>query len=452
MYTGLIEQLDFGNHLINEIVPGKHDLVKLKKILNWEKMNEIYKECYRSKKGNATKNTNLVLGLLILKHLYNRPYRTLIDELHVNTSYMYFCSVSYDKMKELNKRNEKIISHSTLIKIKYKMGSERFRRIMMVFIEELKDRKIIDGSYLFSDTTSLENHILFPTDVSLLKRVIEEAEIIKQKLCFKKDMVKSEIIQKANTIAKVYYSCSRKTKELAKTACKELIDIAQDSLKEASKVAALKTMRYKKYIQDRFKKLADVGSRIIEQSKLRISDEKIPDRIVSYYEDHARSLPKGKVGKPLEFGDKLRIDMSRNGYITNFKVYEGNPSDVSMLEDSIKEHHTTFKDTFKAAALDRGFYDEKKITECEQKYTIILAIPHKKDRDRKLGKHKEKIYNKRSAIEAKISEGKRMYGLDKSLYKGFEGDKIWATMGLMALNMKKILRDSNNKPSLMNKF
>lgn len=90
MYTGLIEQLDFGNHLINEIVPGKHDLVKLKKILNWEKMNEIYKECYTSKKGNATKNTNLVLGLFILKHLYKKPYRTLIDELHVNTSYMLF--------------------------------------------------------------------------------------------------------------------------------------------------------------------------------------------------------------------------------------------------------------------------------------------------------------------------------------------------------------------------
>lgn len=42
---------------------------------------------------------------------------------------------------------------------------------------------------------------------------------------------------------------------------------------------------------------------------------------MSYYEDHACSLPKGKVGKLLEFGDKLRVDMSRNGYVTNFKVY-----------------------------------------------------------------------------------------------------------------------------------
>lgn len=452
MNTGLIEQLDFGNHLINEMVPGKHDLVKLKKILNWKKMNEIYKECYKSRKGNATKNTNLVLGLLILKHLYNKPYRTLIDELHVNTSYMHFCSVSYEKIKELNKKDKKIISHSTLIKIKCKMGSERFRRIMLVFIEELKRRKIIDGSHLFSDTTSLENNILFPTDVSLLKRVIEEAEVIIQKLRCKKDMIKSEVILKANTMSKVFYSSSRKTKELAKTVSTGLIDIAQASLQEASRIAQLKSMQNKKHIQDRFKKLADVGLRVIEQTKLKIADEKIPDRIVSYYEDHARSLPKGKVGKPVEFGDKLRVDMSRNGYVTNFKVYEGNPADVTMLEDCIKEHHEAFKDTFKAAALDRGFYDEEKIKKYESKYNITLAIPHKKDRSRKLGKHKEKIYNKRSAIEAKISEGKRMYGLDKSLYKGFEGDKIWATMGLMSLNMKKLLRDIDNKPCLLKRF
>jgi IS5 family transposase len=324
--------------------------------------------------------------------------------------------------------------------------------MMMVFVDELKKRKIIDGSYMFSDTTSLENYILFPTDVSLLKRVIEESEVIIQKLRYKKDMIKSEVIKKANTMAKVFYSSSHKTTELAKAVSISLIDFAQDSLQEAARISQLKSMQHKKHIQDRFKKLADVGIRIIEQTKLKIANEKIPDRIVSYYEDHARSLPKGKVGKPVEFGDKLRVDMSRNGYVTNFKVYQGNPADVSMLEDSIKEHHEIFKDTFKAAAFDRGFYDEEKIKKYEEEYNITLAIPHKKDRNRKLGKHKEKIYNKRSAIEAKISEGKRMYGLDKSLYKGFEGDKIWASMSLMALNMKKVLRDINEMPSLLKKF
>ena len=58
-----------------------------------------------------------------------------------------------------------------------------------------------------------------------------------------------------------------------------------------------------------------------------------------------------------------------------------------------------------------------------------------------MGKDRQDLYNKRSAIEAKISEGKRTCGLNKSYYKGFEGDRMWAALGIMALNIRKLLRD-----------
>ncbi len=452
MYTGLTEQLDFGNHLITEIIPRTHDLVKLKKILDWEKMNEIYKECYKSKKGNSTKNTNLVLGLFILKHLYQKSYRVLIDELHVNIAYMHLCSVSCEEIKKLNKEDKKIIDHSSLVKIKARLGAERFIRIGNVFTNQLIEKRFVDGKHLFSDTTSLEKNIIFPTDVSLLKRVIEEAELVIQKVRHKKDLIKSEVIKKANTAAKVFYSSSKKSKELVQSVCKKLVKIAENAVKKASKVVQQKSVQSKDYILKRFDKLNSVGTSIIEQTKKHLDGEKIQGRVISYYEDHARSLPKGKVGRPVEFGDKLRIDMSGNGYVTNWEVYHGNPSDVTMLEDAIKKHKFVFKEKFRAAGFDRGFYDEEKIKEYEKIYNILLAIPHKKDRTKKMGKRKDKIYNKRAAIEAKISEGKRMCGLNKSLYKGFEGDQIWASMGVMGLNIRKVLRDIAVNPKLMKRF
>lgn len=452
MYTGLTEQLDFGNHLIAEIVPKAHDLVKLKMILDWEKINEIYKECYKSKKGNSTKNTNLVIGLFILKHLYQRSYRVLIDELHVNTAYMHFCSVSYEEIKALNKEDKKIIDHSSLVKIKKRLGAERFKRIVDIFTNQLIEKGFVEGKYLYSDTTSLEKNIIFPTDVSLLKRVIEEAEIVIQKVRHKKDLIKSEVIKKANTATKIFYSSSKKSKELVQSVCKELIKIAEKSIKKAARVTQQKSVQSQEYIQKRFEKLNSVGTNIVEQTKKHLNGEKIQDRIISYYEDHARSLPKGKVGRPVEFGDKLRIDMSGNGYVTNWEVYHGNPADVTMLEDAIKKHELVFKDKFCAAGFDRGFYDEEKISEYENKYNILLAIPHKKDRTKNMGKRKDKIYNKRAAIEAKISEGKRMCGLNKSLYRGFEGDQIWASMGIMGLNIRKVLRDITDNPKLMKRF
>ena len=195
MFTGLKKQLELNDSLIEDIVPQDHDLVKLKKVVNWEGINRIYESCYPSRRGNATKRTGLVIGLLILKHLYKRPDRVLINELHVNNAFMYFCSVSYDEIKRCNEEEKKIIDHSTLVKIRKRLGSRRVRKIEKLFMRELLSKKIIDGKYLFTDTTSLEKNILYPTEIGLLKRVIEEAEIIRQKVRYKKELVKTEVIK-----------------------------------------------------------------------------------------------------------------------------------------------------------------------------------------------------------------------------------------------------------------
>jgi hypothetical protein len=69
-----------------------------------------------------------------------------------------------------------------------------------------------------------------------------------------------------------------------------------------------------------------------------------------------------------------------------------------------------------------------------------------------MGKDKDELYNKRAAIEARISEGKRMCGLSKSYYKGYEGDKIWAALSVMSLNIRKLIRDVSKNPELMLRF
>jgi len=45
-----------------------------------------------------------------------------------------------------------------------------------------------------------------------------------------------------------------------------------------------------------------------------------------------------------------------------------------------------------------------------------------------------------------------MCGLNRSLYNGFEGDMIWATLSVMALNIRKLLRDINRSPELIYRF
>ena len=129
---------------------------------------------------------------------------------------MHFCGLSYDEVARYNREGRKIIDHSTLVKIRKRFGPEKIKAILDAFTRELIDKKIIDGKILFTDTTSLEKNIIYPTEIGLLSRVIEEAAAVTQKVRYKKDIVKTKVIKKARSIAKVYYSASKKTKTLLK--------------------------------------------------------------------------------------------------------------------------------------------------------------------------------------------------------------------------------------------
>ena len=452
MFTGLKRQRELSDTLIEDIVPADHDLVKLKKLLNWEGMNRIYESCYTSRRGNATKRTELVIGLLVLKHLYGRADRVLIEELGVNNAFMYFCSVSYEEIRRCTEERKKVIDHSTLVKIRKRLGSERIGEIERLFREELIRKGIIKGKNLFSDTTSLEDNISYPTEVGLLKRVIEHAEMVVQGVVKKKELVKTAVIRKTNQIAKVYYSAGKKTKELLFSTTRQLLSISKEMVAKARQHFDRSSEEVRRELKRIHERVERVGQKIVEQVEQKLSGAKMTDRVVSYYEEEARPLPKGKVHKGCEFGHKLRVDMSGDGYITNYRLYRGNPADVGMLEDTVKEHAERFGKKFKAGAMDRGFYNEPKIEELEKRYGICLAIPHKTDRSKKLTRRKQRLYDRRSGIESKISEGKRMVGLDKSYYRGYEGDVIWSALSILALNIRKLLRDVRIKPKLMKKM
>ena len=202
MFAGLKNQLELLDSLIDDILPQDNELIKLRKILNWDNINKIYKSCFKSRKGNKTKTTDITLGLILLKHLYKKSDRALINDLHLNTSYMHFCSLSWDEVASANRKAVKLIDRSTLVKIRKRIGPEKISQILSLFTQELVSKKIIDGKYFFTDTTSLEKNIIYPTDVSLLTRVFKEADYVIQNAKRKKDAALSSAVKRLKTLSK----------------------------------------------------------------------------------------------------------------------------------------------------------------------------------------------------------------------------------------------------------
>jgi len=451
MFTGLKYQLEVTDTLIDDILPQDNELIKLKKTLNWEKINGIYKECFPSNKGRSTKKTDVSLGLLILKHLYRKSDRDLVRDLHLNTAYMHFCGLSYREVSEANRKGINVIDPSTLTRIRAKLGPDRIEKIAKLLTSELISKKIIDGRVLFADTTSLEKNIAYPTEVSLLSRVIREAAAVAQNIRYKKDIALTETLARAKKISKVYYSTSKKTKKLLKGATETLLVIAKGQIEETSKAVDNMADTVLNVTLDRLKKLKTTGKAIVSQVESKLAGKPLTRRILSYHEDAAVSLPKSRPGKPCAFGAKLSLSVSGNGYVTGHTLYDRNIADIDTLKDIVETHSNTFGRKFKAASADRAYYDKNLIEELEEKHKIEIAIPHKK-RKEPMDKGRESLYRKRSAIEAKISEGKRMTGMGKSYYRGFSGDRIWAGLSVLTLNLRQLLKDIERNPELIYEF
>jgi len=453
MFTGLKKQLELTDTLIDDILPQDNELIKLKKALNWKTINKIYSQCFPSRRGRGSKKTDIALGLLILKHLYKKSDRDLVRDLHLNTSYMHFCGLSYDEVATANKKGAKVIDSSTLTKIRARLGAERIQKINAAVTSDLISKKIIDGKILLTDTTCLEKNIAYPTEVSLLSRVIKEAAAVVQNVKHKKDMAVNKTVAKAKQISKIYYSSSKRTKKLLDSCSQKLLSLAKDEINSAALAVNDMAESVSEVTLARFKKLKDTGAKIVSQVEDKLKGKPAAKRILSYHEKDAVSLPKSRPGKtPCAFGAKLSLSVSRNGYVTDHHLYDRNIADIDTLREVLDKHSGTFGKKFKAATADRAYYDKDLIEELEQKYDITLAIPHKKRKDLLFSAKKKLLYKKRAAIEAKISEGKRMSGLAKSYYKGFTGDRMWTGLSVLALNLRQLLKDMARQPELVYRF
>jgi hypothetical protein len=264
-------------------------------------------------------------------------------------------------------------------------------------------------------------------------------------------MVVTETLKRAKKISKVYYSASKKTAKLLKDTTCALFEIAKNQIKEASYTTNSMVDSVSTATKKRLKRLNTVGKKIILQVESKISGKPVAGRILSYHEEAAVSLPKSRLGSPCAFGAKLSLSITGNGYITDYKIYKRNIADIDTLKSAVIGHSKKFGKKFKGASADRAYYNKELIEEIEETYNIEVAIPHKKKRD-PLPQEKEALYKKCAAIEAKISEGKRMTGMGKSYYSGFSGDRIWTGLSVLALNLRQVLRDINRKPELIYRF
>jgi len=437
-------QLSIVSGLIEEQLNPEHELLILAEKLDWHEIHKVVKSFYKLR-GRKAKDSRLMVGTLILKHRYKLSDEQVVAGLNENLYWRAFCGL--DGQLGLW-RHVAVLDASSLTKFRRRLGADGISKIESCIREQLIKDGAIDPSAMYIDTTAQEKNVAYPVDTHLLNKGQERLRKAINKL--KKLGLNVKVrnySRKAKRAVLLAAKLGGDRKERINAANKELIQInreVQKSVKEALRAKNPKLNKRKqekiKKIKNELRKQNELVNRVINQTKQRMNDVHVPNKVLSLHEPEVAAIPKGKRSKPNEYGSKVALSTDNNGFVVTHQEYNHNIFDVKTLETAVDQWEEACGQAPEELAADRGFHTD----ELPDNVQAIpeIAIPtkgNKKHKNHKTAKFK-RLQRKRAAQEPIISHLKHDHLMNRCRYKGFEGDQINVSLAVIAWNTKKWIR------------
>ncbi|MGH9557449.1 MAG: ISNCY family transposase [Terriglobales bacterium] len=460
------QQRTFGDGFLSELQEQVGDLWEdwmrhADRVLEDEKILEPVYEVLAhryplsQKRGRQGTPAEVVLRLLVLKHLRNWSYRVVEREVKANLVYREFTRV----------RAEKVPSHKTLEKLGLVVGPEVIQKIHQRIVAIAQEKGVVNGKKLRVDTTVVETNIHYPTDSSLMgdgvrvltrtmKKITEIAGEAGARLRDRSRSVKYRLIE----IGRASRGKSQQGKEKMKQAYGKLLAATRAVLGQAKRFSEEIASGVKRsagvieqaVLEGCKKELDTIGTRVeqvIKQTKQRVfgGNNHVAGKLLSLFEPSTEAIRRGKASKPTEFGKMVKIQEAENQITIDYEVYEKRPADSDLLIPSIEVHRQTLGRTPHLAAADAGFYSAHNEATAQELGVQQVSIPNRstKSQERKRLQRKRWFRNGqkwRTGCEGRISVLKRRQGLNRCRYKGEPGMNRWVGLGIISDNLINIGR------------
>jgi len=400
-------------------------------------------------KGRSQTPAEMVLRLLLLKHVRNWSFDTLEREVRANLVYRDFARIGLGKVPDAK----------TLARIAQALGGEVIAELHRRLVAIAQEEGVIQGRRMRVDTTVVETNIHYPTDSSLLgdgarvltrtmKRIEKQAAgKLKKKLRDRTRSVSKRVI----AIATASRHRGPEGEEKRKKQYRELLRYSRQILNDAQRVIAeveqmpARSKTALRGLRETLSTMADRVRQVVRQAKARVFEglTQLPGKIVSLFEPHTEIIRKGKASKPTEFGKMVQLQEAENQVITHYEVFDKRPSDRELLLPSVEAYERKLGRVPRLVTADAGFYAQEQERAVKEKGVKWVAVPNRSTRsaERKKLEHSrwfKKAQRWRTGCEGRISVIKRRHGLNRCRYRGAEGMKRWVGLGVLADNLINI--------------
>lgn len=408
--VNLFQEFAYPHFKVNE------DYQIIDKVLsNEEIICELAKDIPDTDIGRDRMPVEQTLRILILKTQRQLSYRDLERTLNVNLEDRWFCKINEEAPCFKSLQNQLAL-----------ISGETIKAINLRVMEEARRLKLTKGGKMRVDSTVVSANIHYPTDagimadgIAVISRTVKKLNILPKGYRTFKRTIKKQIY--------ILRNIGRKCIEARNSAIKAIAAMAKKVIRKTSGITEQSVVEQ-----------AETLKKIVDQTEQVLAGQKIKNRIVSFYDQEARPIVKGKIDKPCEFGYEVQVQEDER-FVTNWEV-SNKPRDHRYFPEAVDKHKEIFGKAPKAIAADRHYYSKDNVQYAKDQGVKYVAIPKKgkPNAQEKEFQHESKfivLQHWRAGCEAKISWLKRKFGLRRCGYKGAKGLQLWVGAGILTANL-----------------
>jgi IS5 family transposase len=398
-------------------------------------------------RGREGTPAEVVLRMLILKHLHDWSFDELEQEVRANLVYRAFTRIGIDAVPDAK----------TILKIAKALGPEVITDLHQRVVDVAKRAGVTHGRRFRIDTTVVETNVHYPTDSTLLQdgvRVLTRAMQRAQRAGRgDADPVRNRLRSVTRLgLAISYQARTPKTREAMIQSYRRLMAATRAVLRDAAtmvrrtaqqlRTATETTAPVLRRAQQQVHQMRPLVQRVLAQTRARLfgGDTHVPNKVLSVFEPHTEAIRKGKITKPTEFGKLVTIQEAEHQIVTAFDVHEHRPADSILWAPALDRHQQIFQRAPVLATGDRGFSSARNERAATDRGVrrVVLPAPGRKSPTRR-AYEQQRWFRRgqrwRTGCEGRISVLKRRHGLRRCRYHGHHGMHRWVGFGVIADNL-----------------
>jgi transposase, IS5 family len=399
------------------------------------------------RRGRPGTPAEVVIRMLILKHLFDWSYDDLEREVRANLVYRMFTRIDAGDVPDAK----------TILKIARALGPEVIEQLHRQVVEVAKRAGVTHGRRFRIDTTVVETNVHYPTDSTLLQDGVRVLTRTMQRastaLGDRAGRIRNRLRSVTRRVLIIGYEArSPKTRDALVKSYRKLMATTRAVLRDTATMVRRLGQRVRtasphvqpmlRRAQQQLQEMRPLVQRVVDQTRARIlgGDTHVPDKVLSVFEPQTETIRKGKIAKPNEFGQLVTIQESEHQIITGYDVHTTRPADVTLWRPALDRHETIFGRAPDLAAADRGFASAGNEQAAIDRGVRRVILPRRGPKSPARRAYERQRWFRRGqrwrvGCEGRISVLKRRHGLNRCRYHGEDGMHRWVGLGVIANNL-----------------